>query len=67
MTEVSAPEAAEIVGVSRITIWKDVRDGRLPAQTVHRRRYLRISLDDLRRYAKENNRRFSEEKASRFN
>lgn len=67
MPEVKAVQAAQIVDVSRVIIWKDVKAGRLSARLVGRRGVIIIEIDALRQYAKENRRAFNEELAQQFN
>jgi hypothetical protein len=66
MPEVKSTQAARIVGVSQVTIWTDVKEGRLPAKLVGRRGIISIELDDLRQYAKENRRIFNEKLVQEF-
>lgn len=66
MPEIKSAEAAQIVGVSQVTIWTDVKEGRLPAKLIGRRNVIKINIDDLRRYAKENQRLFNETLAQEF-
>jgi len=66
MSKISSAIAAEIVGVTPKIIWQDVKEGRLVAELINRRGVIRINIDDLRRYAQENRRRFDEEKVKKY-
>lgn len=66
MPELKSAQAARIVGVSQVTIWLDVKAGRLPAKLVGRRGVIHIRIDDLRRYAEENRRVFNEKFVQEF-
>jgi hypothetical protein len=66
MSEVKASQAAQIVDVCHVTLWKDVKAGILPARLVGRRGVIHIELDTLRQYAKDNRRTFNEELAQEF-
>ncbi len=66
MTEVSAPHAAEIVGIDHSTIVKHVRSEVIPARRVGLRRDIRIDMDDLREYAAKLGYRFDEVLATQY-
>lgn len=63
---VTAAQAGEIIGVSRVTIWNYVTDGRLPAERIGIRQEISIKLDDLRDFAQLHNYPFDEEKAKLY-
>jgi predicted site-specific integrase-resolvase len=60
MATVTAPQAAEILSTSRVTVFRWVDEGLLPADRMTRRNIIAIDLDNLRRFAKENGYRFNE-------
>jgi len=60
MDEVSASDAARIIGVKRSTIHKYVNQGLLVGQHRGFQRRLRIRIDDLRHFAEEHNFVFNE-------
>ena len=66
MTEVTAPQAAEIVGIDHSTLFKHVRAEVLPARRVGLRRDIRIETDDLRKYAAKLGYRFDEALATQY-
>lgn len=66
MTEVTAPQAAEIVGIDHSTIFKHVRADILPARRVGLRRDIRIDTTDLRKYAEKLGYRFDETLATQY-
>lgn len=53
MAEVTAPQAAEIIGKSLMTIHRKVEEGSLPARQegTGQKKYIYITLDDLRSFA----------------
>lgn len=60
--EVTAPQAAIIIGKSLMTIHRKVEDGVLPARLegTGKRRYIFIQLDELRKFADKYGYRFDE-------
>ncbi len=56
----SAPQAAEVVGVDRVTIFRWVDDGLLPVERYGLRRIIMIDPDDLRKFARTHNYPFDE-------
>lgn len=63
MAKVTAPQAAEIISASRVTVFRWVDEGLLPAERVTRRNVIMIDVDDLERFAKNNGYRFDEKLA----
>lgn len=53
-TELSASQAADVLQISRDTIWRDVRDGNLTARRQGRRGIIRIDVERLKKYADDN-------------
>ena len=51
MSEVTAPQAAEILGVTHPTVFHAVTDGRIPARRQGRKRQIFIDIVDLRTFA----------------
>lgn len=66
MAKVTAPEAAEILSTTRVTVFRWVDQGLLPAERLTRRNIITIELDDLRRFAKENGYGFDEALAQQY-
>jgi hypothetical protein len=66
MSEVSAPQAAEILNTSHVTIFRRVDDGSLPARREGLKQTIWIEIDTLRLYAKVHGYRFSEELAAQY-
>jgi len=68
MAEVNAPQAAEILSVSLMTIHRKVDSGALPArqQGTGERIFVFIDIDDLRRFAQRYGYRFNEAKAAQY-
>lgn len=64
--EVSASQAAQILQISRDTVWRVVRDGSLPARRQGMRGIIRIDVEDLRAYAEKYQHRFDEELAQKL-
>lgn len=67
MAEVTAPQAAEIIGMSIQTIHRKVDEGSLPARqqgTINKRVF--IDIEDLRRFCSANGYGFSEDLAQAF-
>ncbi|MBP8292563.1 MAG: helix-turn-helix domain-containing protein [Caldilineaceae bacterium] len=60
----SAPQAAEVVGVDHSTLFRWVADGLLPAERVGIQRRIMIDPDDLRNFARTHNYPFDERTAS---
>lgn len=56
----SAPQAAEIVGVDHSTLFRWVAEGLLPAERQGLKRIIMIDPDDLRTFAKAHNYPFNE-------
>lgn len=63
---VTAAQAAELIGVSRVTIWSYVTDGKLAAERIGIRRDISIRLSDLRAFAAKYNYPFDEELARQY-
>jgi hypothetical protein len=64
MAEVTAPQAAEIIGMSIQTIHRKVDEGSLPARqqgTINKRVF--IDIEDLRRFCRNNGYGFREDLA----
>lgn len=59
--DLSAEQAAQVIGVSRPTIHDYVKRGLLPARRQGLRQAIRIDLDDLRKLAEELGFNFNEE------
>ncbi len=68
MAEVTAPQAAEIIGKSVMTIHRKVDDGSLPARQegTRERRYIYIAMDDLRSFAAQYGYRLDESLAAQY-
>jgi hypothetical protein len=66
MSEVSAPQAAEILNTSHVTIFRRVEDGMLPARREGVKQRIWIDVSDLRRFAVEQGYRFNEELAASY-
>lgn len=68
MAEVTAPQAAEIIGKSVMTIHRKVDDGSLPARQegTRERRYIYIAMDDLRSFAVRYGYRLDESLAAQY-
>lgn len=66
MSEVTAPQAADIVNVARMTIYRHVTAGVLPARRVGLSRDIMVDIDDLRRYADKLGYRFDEALATQY-
>jgi excisionase family DNA binding protein len=64
--ELTSPQAAEVIGVAEATIRNYVERGILPARRVGLRRFIRIDVDNLRRFAVQYGYDFDEEKAQKF-
>lgn len=60
MAEVTASQAAEILSTSHMTIHRRVDDGSLQARRQGLARIVKIDVEELRRFAKENGYRFDE-------
>lgn len=60
--ELSAAEAAKVVGVATRTIYNYVDRGILPARRETLKRRIRIDAEDLRRFAEEHGLRFDDAK-----
>lgn len=65
MAEIATSDAAQVVGVNRVTIMRWCNDGLIQARRVGMRRDWRIDLDDLRRHAQQYGYDFDEELAQR--
>lgn len=61
--EVSAKNAAGIIGTSSKNIWEKVHDGKLKARRQGERRLIFIEVEELRRFAQEYGYRFNEQLA----
>lgn len=66
MPELTAMEAAQLIGVSDETIRRLVNRDILPARKVGLRGKIRVELDELRKVAEQLNYRLDEEAAKRF-
>ena len=68
MAEVTAPQAAEIIGKSVMTIHRKVDDGVLPARQegTGERRYIYVDVVDLRQFAAMYGYRFDEALAQEY-
>lgn len=66
MSEISAVDAARLIGVSDETIRRLVNRNILPARKVGLRGKIKVELDDLRSVAEKLNYRFDEEAAKQF-
>jgi len=66
MAEVSAPQAAEILGTSHPTIFRRVDDGTLPARRQGMKKEIWIDVEELRRFATEHGYRFDEALAQQY-
>lgn len=66
MPEVSGSHAADIIGVDRSTIRRYVDRGLLKARRAGVRNIVRIEIEDLREFAKEQEFRFNEELAKQL-
>lgn len=66
MPEVSAREAAQIINVSHMNIYRHVKAGRLPARNEGIRGIIRVEVDDLRKFAERYQYRFDEELATQL-
>jgi hypothetical protein len=68
MAEVTAPQAAEIIGKSLMTIHRKVEDGLLPARQegTGQKKYIYISLDELRAFAVRYGYRLDESLAAQY-
>ena len=62
----SAPQAAEIVGVDHSTLFRWVAEGMLPAERQGLKRIIMIDPDDLRKFATAHNYPFDERKATQI-
>ena len=62
----SAPQAAEIVGVDHSTLFRWVDDSLLPAERKGLKRIIMIDPEDLRRFAKAHNYPFDERKLNQI-
>ena len=66
MAEVTAPQAAEILSTSYMTIHRRVDDGTLNARREGVKGILRIDVDELRRFANKFGYRFDERLAKQL-
>ncbi len=68
MAEVTAPQAAEIIDVSLMTIHRKVDEGVLVArqQGTSERKFVYIEVDDLKRFAQQYGYRFNEALAAQY-
>lgn len=55
MIVLSTDQAARVINVSHMTIYRSVKNGELLAQRVGKHRSIRITIDDLREYARKYN------------
>lgn len=66
MARVTAPQAAEILSTTRVTVFRWVDEGLLTADRVTRRNIIMIDVDDLKQFAKHNGYSFNEELATQL-
>ena len=68
MPEVNAPQAADIIGKSLVTIHRKVDDGVLPARQegTGERQFIFIEIDALRQFCEQYGYRFNEEVAAQY-
>jgi len=68
MAEVTAPQAAEIIDISLMTVHRKVDDGTLSArqQGTKDRKFVYVDVDDLRQFAKTYGYRFNERLAQEY-
>lgn len=66
MAKVSAPEAAEILSTTRVTVFRWVDEGLLPAERMTRRNIIMIDVDDLRQFAEKSKYPFNEALAREY-
>jgi len=68
MAEVTAPQAAEIIDISLMTVHRKVDDGSLRArqQGTGERKYVYVDVDDLRQFASQYGYRFNEKLAEQY-
>lgn len=66
MARVTAPQAADILSTTRVTVFRWVDEGLLSADRVTRRNIIMIDVDDLKRFAKENGYTFNEDLAEQL-
>ena len=66
MARVTAPQAADILSTTRVTVFRWVDEGLLSADRVTRRNIIMIDVDDLKRFAKDNGYTFNEDLATQL-
>jgi predicted site-specific integrase-resolvase len=66
MAKVTAPEAAEILSTTRVTVFRWVDEGLLDADRVTRRNIIMIDVDVLRAFAAKSGYVFNEALAARY-
>lgn len=66
MSKVTAPQAAEIISASRMTIFRWVDEGLLPAERFTRRNIIMIDVGDLKQFAEKNGYVFNEDLAKQL-
>jgi hypothetical protein len=63
MPKVTAPQAADILSTTRVTVFRWVDEGLLEAERITRRNLIMIDVDDLREFARANGYKFNEKLA----
>ena len=66
MPQVTAPQAADILSTTRVTVFRWVDEGLLPAERITRRNLIMIDVEDLKRFAGKNGYSFDEELAKQL-
>lgn len=66
MSEVTAPQAEEILTVSHATLYRHIDEGRLPARREGLRRLIKIEVAVLRTFAQQYGYRFDEQLAEKY-
>jgi hypothetical protein len=66
MVEVTAPQAAEILDISHVTIFRRVEDGSLPARREGLRGLIMIDVEELRRFAAQYGYRVNDAKVTQY-
>lgn len=66
MTKVTTHEAAEILSTTRVTVFRWVDEGLLPADRVTRRNIIMIDVEELRRFAQKNGYQFNDRLAKQY-
>lgn len=66
MSKVTTHEAAEILSTTRVTVFRWVDEGLLPADRVTRRNIIMIDVEELRRFAQSNGYQFNDRLAKQY-